>query len=106
MFLLLKKFVFYIFSYDCLIELDSNPTRHIVTDHFYNTDITNLYEYFLNELNFFISGECIVSNINQMTIKTINDRCNMSYKHYMDQPMCMCEKQIILNFVRNPQLIN
>ena len=40
-----------------------------------------------------------------MTINIISDRCNMSYKHYMDQQMSMCERKINMNFARNPQLI-
>ena len=41
-----------------------------------------------------------------MTINIISDRCNMSYKHYMDQQMSMCERKKNMNFARNPQLIN
>ena len=41
-----------------------------------------------------------------MTIKTFYDKCNMSYKHYMDQPTSMCDRKIKMNFSGNPQLIN
>ena len=41
-----------------------------------------------------------------MIIKTIGDKCNMTHKHYINQPMQMIERR--LNFVihRHPQLIN
>ena len=41
-----------------------------------------------------------------MTINSINERCNMTYEHNMNQPMCMCQLQIKLHVARNPQLIN
>ena len=45
-------------------------------------------------------------NINQLTIKTIIDRCNMTYKHYMNQPMQSVELGINMVVARNPELIN
>ena len=41
-----------------------------------------------------------------MTINTISDRCNMSYEHFINQPMHMCEKIINMNIARNPHLRN
>ena len=101
-----KKFDFYIIYCDCLIEFDNNFITNVATHYIYNTDITNLYEYFLHELNFHQARGYNVSNINQMAIKTIKDKCNMSYKHYMDKPMSMCERKINMNFARIPHLIN
>ena len=40
-----------------------------------------------------------------MTINSIRGRCNLTYEHYMNQTMCMCELQINLNIAKNPQLI-
>ena len=37
---------------------------------------------------------------------TISDRCNLTYEHYMNQPMHMCERKINMNITKNPQLIN
>ena len=45
-------------------------------------------------------------DINQMTINIISDRCNMTYEHYINEPMHMCERKINLKVARNPQLIN
>ena len=41
-----------------------------------------------------------------MTINSSSDRCNLTYGHYTNQPMCMCELQINLNVAKIPQLIN
>ena len=48
----------------------------------------------------------VFCNIDKMIIKTISDNCNITYKHYINQPMQMIERR--LNFVigRSPQLIN
>ena len=40
-----------------------------------------------------------------MTIKTKSDRCNMTYEHYINQPMSMCERKMNKNTAKNPQLI-
>ena len=40
-----------------------------------------------------------------MTINSISDNCNLTYKHYLNQPMHMCERKINLNIAENPELI-
>ena len=45
-------------------------------------------------------------NINQMTINTISDRCNVTYEQYLNQPMSMDERQTSFNIAKNPELIN
>ena len=101
-----KKFDFYIIVCDVLIEFDNNFTIFIEINYIYNTDIDNLYKNLLYEIDFYIDRGYKISNTNQMTIKTINDRCNMSYKHYMSQPMPMCERRINMNIAKNPELFN
>ena len=41
-----------------------------------------------------------------MNIETNNIGTNITYEHYINQPMRMCERKMNMNFVRNPQLIN
>ena len=41
-----------------------------------------------------------------MTINIVSDRFNMTYEHYINQPMSMCERKINRNNARNPHLIN
>ena len=40
-----------------------------------------------------------------MIIKTVSDRCKMTYKHYINLPMHMCEKKLNMNSANNPQLM-
>ena len=41
-----------------------------------------------------------------MILKTIDDRCNMTYKYYVKFPMSMLERRININIAKNPELIN
>ena len=41
-----------------------------------------------------------------MILKTINDRCNMTYGYFLNLPMSMVEKRININIAKNPSLIN
>ena len=41
-----------------------------------------------------------------MTINTINDKCNITYEYYMNNPRSMCERKINLKIAKNPKLIN
>ena len=41
-----------------------------------------------------------------MTINIISHSCNMSYEHFINQPMHMCEKIKNMNIARNPYLRN
>ena len=47
-----------------------------------------------------------VCKINQMTIKTIGDRCNRTYGEYLNHPMHAVERKITMNIAKNLQLIN
>ena len=40
-----------------------------------------------------------------MTIKPLSDRCNMTYKNYMHQPMQSVELRINFVIAKKPQLI-
>ena len=41
-----------------------------------------------------------------MTIKTISDRCSLTYEHYMNQRMQSDELRINMVIAKNPHLIN
>ena len=43
-------------------------------------------------------------NIIKMEINMISCRCNMTYKYYMNTPMCMLERYINMNITKNPNL--
>ena len=81
------------------IELDNNFTANIENKYLYNIDdiISKIKAYLLYCIDCFKSRRYISYNINQINNKTINDRCNMANKHYINQPT---------NIARNPHLIN
>ena len=69
-------------------------------------DITKLKRYLLYWINLHKSRGHKFYNINQMTIKSTSDKCNMKYEHYMNQPMQPVELRINLLVAKNPQMIN
>ena len=66
----------------------------------------NINRYSLFDTDCFKSRGDKFYKINQMTINLYSDRCNMTYEHYINQPMQMFERKIKFNFAKNPQLIN
>ena len=73
-----KKFDFYFIYCDCSIEFDNNFTTNRSTNYFEIIGITRGYENLLNEIDFLKARGYKIFNINQITIKTFNDKCNMS----------------------------
>ena len=101
-----KNFYFYFIDCEFKIEFDDNITANMEDNYHYNTDYINIKSY----LSFYIdrceSAGYKFNNNNRMIINTISCMCNMSYKHYINQPMYMLERRINFNIARNPQLIN
>ena len=89
-----------------VIEFDNNFIANIKTNYFYNTDIININNYLLYDIDCFKSRGHKVYNINQMIINTISDRCIMTYENYINQTMSMCERKINMNIAKNLHLIN
>ena len=99
-----KIFKYYITTHNK--KIDNNYTANIEINYHYNTDYINIKSF----LSFYIdnceSGGFKFSNINHMIINTISCMCNMSYKHYINQPISMLERRINFIISRNPKLIN
>ena len=87
-----------------VVEFDNNFIANIKTNCFYKTDIININKYLLFDIDCFKSRGYKFYNINQMTININSDRRNMTYEHYINQPMHMCERKINLNIAKNPHL--
>ena len=77
------------FYCEFVIEFDNNFIANIKTNYVYNTDVININEYLLFDIDCFKSRGYKFYNINQMTINIISDRCNMTYEHYISLPMSM-----------------
>ena len=85
----------------------NNFTTIIQTHYCYNMDdITKIKSYLLYSVDCFKSRGYKNYNINQMSIKSLSDRCNMTYKSYMNQPMQSVERRMNMIIARNPQLIH
>ena len=101
-----KKFNFYLISCKLVIEFDNNFSENIETNYFYNKDIIGIKRNLLYNNYNFIPRIYKPSNIKHTTLKTINDRCNMTYEYYMNLPMSMVERRINFIIAKNPELIN
>ena len=57
-------------------------------------------------IDYFISRGFEFCHINYITFDSINDRCNMTYKHYVNQPLPAPELRLNMIIAKNPELIN
>ena len=101
-----KKFYFYFFNCEFQIEFDKNFTANKEIKYFYNTDINNIKSYLLYYIDSCKSGGYKFSNINHLTIDKISCMCNMTYEHYIIQPMEAIELKLNMIIAKNPQLVN
>ena len=102
-----KKLCFYSVRCEFVLEFDNKFITNIQTNYCYNMDdITKIKSYLLYWIDCFKSRGYKNYNINQMSNKSLGDRCNMTYKHYMNQPMQSVELRIKMLIAKNPQLIN
>ena len=74
------KFDSYLINCEFVIEFDNNIKENIENDYFYNKDINNSKKILLNGIIPRIYEDRIDCTIKQMILKTINHRCNMTYK--------------------------
>ena len=101
-----KKFDFYYIDCEFEILFENNYTANMDINYHYNTEYINIKSYLL-----FYIDSCEINgykfkNINHMIMKTITCKCNMSYKHYINQPMSMLERRINMIIAKNRRLIN
>ena len=101
-----KKFHFCFLKCEYVIEFDNNSIANINSSYFYKTDIINKNRYLLYDIDCFKSKGSKFYNINQMTVNSISDRCNMTYENYTKNLMHMVESRLNLNVAKNPSLIN
>ena len=101
-----KNFDLYFIKFEFKIEFDNNFTTKVKTKYSYNTNAKNIKSYLLYYIDLLSFCGYNFYYINQMTINSIYDRCNLSNREYLKLPMHMVERRINLNFTNNPQLIN
>ena len=91
-----KNFGFYYINCEFGIQFDNNYTANIEINYHYNTDYINIKRYLLFYIDSCEFGGFKFSIINHMIINTIGYKCNMSYEYYINNPMPMVERRIIL----------
>ena len=102
-----KKFYFSLVRCEFVVEFDKNFTTNIQNNYCYNKDdITKIKSYLLYSIDCFKSRGYKNYNINQLNIKSISDRCKMTYKCYRNQPMESVGRRIIMISAKIPHILN
>ena len=100
-----KNFDLYFCQCEFKLEFN-NSTHNIETLYSYDTDNISMKVYLLFWIDYFTLRGYTFSKINEMIIKTISDKCKITYEHYQKQTMHMCERMLKRNIAENSQLIN
>ena len=101
-----EKFDVSLVRCDFIVEFDDFITN-IKTNYLVNKDhIINLKKFLSFDIKCFESKGYKIDNIKQMIIKSLSDRCNMTYEKYINQTMIICERKRNMNIAKNPSLIN
>ena len=99
-----RKFYFHSVRCEFVLEFDINFTTNIQTNYCYNmVGITQIKSYLLYYIDCFKSRGYKNCHINQLSIESLSDRCNMTYEYYMNQPMRSVEVRINIVIPENPQ---
>ena len=89
-----KKFDIYLIYCEFKIQFDNNSTRDLKTECVHNIEIEKISQSLLYCIEYLESKGYKFQNINQMTINTVSDRCNMKYEYYMHHPMFPLETKL------------
>ena len=101
-----KKFDIYFIYCEFKIQFDNNSTIDLKTDRVHNIEIEKIIRCFLYYIEYLESKGYKFQNINQMTINTVSDRCNMKYEYFMHPPMFPLETKLNVIIGKNPQLLD
>ena len=101
-----KKFDIYFIYCELKIQFDNNSTRDLKTDCVHIIEIEKISKCLLYCIEYLESEGYIFQNINQITINTVSDRCNMKYEYYMHPPMFPLETKLNIIIAKNPQLLD
>ena len=103
-----KTIVFSLISYELIIEIDNNFTEIIKTHFYFITDVIIIKKDLIYNIYHFLQKifkDCHAYNIKQASLKTINDKCNMTPEFYKNMPMSMIERRLNIIIAKNPSLI-
>ena len=92
--IIIKKLDLYFCKLTFVLEFDNNSLQSIETNYRLNTDNIYMKTCLLTCIEYFILRGYKICNNNQITINSINDRCNMTYEYYISQPMQAIELKL------------
>ena len=101
-----KKFDIYFIYCEFKIQFDNNSTRDLKIDCVHDKEIEKMSQPLLYCIEYLESIGYKFQSINQMTINTICDRCNMKYEYYIHRSMNLLETKLNISFAKNPQLLD
>ena len=101
-----KKINIYFIYCEFDIQFDNNHSRYLPTVCVHNIEFEKIVQSLLYYIECPKINGFIFEIINQMTINTISDRCNMTHEYYMHPPMFPLETKLNIFFAKNPQLLD
>ena len=101
-----KKFNIYFIYFEFEIQFDNNYTRNLSTACVHNIEFEKIIESLIYYFVCLKMNGYIFENINQMTINTVSDRCNMKYEYYKHPPMFPLKTKLNIIDAKNPQLLD
>ena len=100
-----KKFDIYFIYCEFKIEFDNNYTRNLSSACVHNIEFEKIVQTLIYYIECLKINDYKFQNINQMTLNTVSDRCNMKYEYYMHPPTFPLETKLNIIIAKNPQLL-
>ena len=100
-----KKFDTYFIYCEFKIQFDNNSTRDLKIDCVHNIESEKIYQSLIYRIKYLESKGYKYQNINQVTINTVSERCNMKYEYYTHPPMFPLETKLNIIIGKNPRLL-
>ena len=100
-----KKFDIYFLYCEFKMRFDNNSTRHLKTELVHNIEFEKINQTLIYYIEYLESKVYKFQNINQMSINTVSDRCNMTCEYYKHPPMFPLETKVNIFLGKNPRLL-
>ena len=88
------------------LEFDNKLTMNTETNYIHNIEIEKINNILLYAIKCHELMGYKFCCINQMNIPILNDKCNIRYENYINNPANMFGRRININIAKNSQLIN
>ena len=82
-----KKFIRYLFKLSCELEINNNFIKFFETNYQSNSEWNNIKSLLIIFIDNLTSQGYEFCKIDHMTFITMNDKCFITFKHYMNQPI-------------------